>query len=1177
MANPFLELNPDELFTRTLVGTAVPEEEKDEEFLDSTYLENLQDISYGKTMPAEESQKIAQAPRQKTVTEETLDFASLDPNNLFGASFAEQQATLPKISDEDKASSNRIIRFGKNVINATLSSTLELADYAYTYGPLMPTNMLRNFAAGKPLFESPGIAETIKYDIPEAQTREEEIDDVAAAVFGTGLSFFIPLSLGAKAVQTVKQGPRTFGMLTPDVVVNVAGRPSLINKLPPKVQQTLKNAADTLVQAPVVGPAVKRSAEAVSSVARITRQAAPRLLDDIVEEYTKTPGRALAFEALALTGASYGAAVAETIAPGSITGRMYGELLGGAGSMLTSGLALGATRVAQQAIKEPATTFKNVLERFGYDQKGQLQILNWIEEAEKEYLTLMGQEVNKENLDRLRADMVRDINNIDEALKDLPLGVATGNPILLAFESRMAKLAPDFNAQRQKAIESAYDGFYSYIKAAMETGNPNQINRAARLQQQAMLDGVQRRIDTAKLNAIEISNKLNTTNAAEASAKQYEIVSKALADTRKTESKLWEVAVDEIQPRQAFAYRTSLDTFNEIKFDLEREAASIKGEFQRMRDTAEYLELKALKESTPVELRNSPTYKRLQKRISAFNSKYPSAGKKIKAYMNLGFSEETASMLTGNTLDSVAGQATGPIFTTRDLHKLRSKVLEKGRLAKDANQKRVYSELAEALLRDLINSSDNSEEYLTAINFSRALNQRWTQGFVGKALRGKEMGSVSPETLLDRAFNRSGGVKSRLQLKALQRASTPLDIDPEDLTISSEIAHAARNTQEDFVRANLYKFVDQNTGLIRPRALNDFLADKNNQLILEEMPALKADLENAQRSQALIDSLLDTKSLTKADLADAALSNFLGKRQSDKVISTILVESNATENFAKLVREIRQNPDKIIEDLGDTLSKQEIADLRESASAALEGLQYSLFRIAHNVAREGDFVDFGKMRSWLEAPVNVGEASPLAMIKENRVLTESEISGLLAYITKGEKLQTSLAANDIQASLEAMDDPLSDLVLRIAGARMGSQMGQMMGGGSSGLIAPAAGSQFLRNAFSKIPTTKMQAAGLAMLKDKELLTEVLQAKLTRQNQMQQFLKIRAFLFSAGYVSLANMMDATLSEVPVAGDVTGAIMEDIERQRLVEPSNFTQPLEAPISQMQRRMLEESQRL
>lgn len=114
------------------------------------------------------------------------------------------------------------------------------------------------------------------------------------------------------------------------------------------------------------------------------------------------------------------------------------------------------------------------------------------------------------------------------------------------------------------------------------------------------------------------------------------------------------------------------------------------------------------------------------------------------------------------------------------LQNLRSALLNEARNASSGsnpnrNRARLARELADGLLDDMASvdprESPGTGAFLTAKNFSRHLNDRFTRGPVGDVLQTKARGdaSIAPEATLDRTIGR-GGVEAERATKAFIRA-----------------------------------------------------------------------------------------------------------------------------------------------------------------------------------------------------------------------------------------------------------------------------------------------------------------------------------------------------------------------------------------------------------------------
>lgn len=173
------------------------------------------------------------------------------------------------------------------------------------------------------------------------------------------------------------------------------------------------------------------------------------------------------------------------------------------------------------------------------------------------------------------------------------------------------------------------------------------------------------------------------------------------------------------------------------------------------------------------------------------------------------------------------------------LQKLRSALLNEARNASSGdnpnrNRARLARELAIGLLDDMANvdprESPGTDAFLTAKNFSRHLNDRFTRGPVGDVLQTKARGdaSIAPEATLDRTIGR-GGVEAERASKAFVKA---LGSPNEEV----------RGAFTDFLKDDFQRRAMKD-GEFNPAGARAFMARYKD--LLDSQPALRQQFEQA--------------------------------------------------------------------------------------------------------------------------------------------------------------------------------------------------------------------------------------------------------------------------------------------------------------------------------------------
>lgn len=181
--------------------------------------------------------------------------------------------------------------------------------------------------------------------------------------------------------------------------------------------------------------------------------------------------------------------------------------------------------------------------------------------------------------------------------------------------------------------------------------------------------------------------------------------------------------------------------------------------------------------------------------------------------------------------------------TAKELHQFYSrlgrKMRELTRQGGQANKIRILKELRQATLDDLDNLAVG-DDYREALSFSQDLNQKFTEGQVGKML-GMSRGEPPAATMaMDDLLGKNG-------LRAKENIDQALKANPE---IADDI--------QQFLKGR-FAITTKNTAnnRINTKAAKKFLDQYDR--VLNEFPDLKNTLQNAMKSQAKVDDVLGVK------------------------------------------------------------------------------------------------------------------------------------------------------------------------------------------------------------------------------------------------------------------------------------------------------------------------------
>lgn len=420
--------------------------------------------------------------------------------------------------------------------------------------------------------------------------------------------------------------------------------------------------------------------------------------------------------------------------------------------------------------------------------------------------------------------------------------------------------------------------------------------------------------------------------------------------------------------------------------------------------------------------------------------------------------------------------------TVGELLTLRSRALELARSARaqgDWTTNRSMMTIADGVLDDLATVPGGTADI--ARQFSRSLHDRFTRTFAGDALGESSTGAqrIPPEVMLERAFG-GGGTRADVRFGELSGA------------MPDSLLGDMLSAQERFLRTAARDSIDPNTGEVNPRRLETFL--RNNDAVLERFPELRAQLQDATQAERVLKEISAANlRASKAIQQRAVFSKLLDTEDPARVVGSVIRGSNPARDYSQLVR----------------LAKR-------SGEGAIGGLRAATIDDAMKRAttNSGDF-SFDVFREAMTKPPVRGTISPLEMMRRNGVVNPAQANQMETILTRAEKLEAALRSGQRIDQVIGEPDALTDLVVRIAGARMGAQGG--VGASGSTLVAAQRGSAFARNLFQKVPATRINDVIVEALNNPKLMAALLEkpTNIGRRRALDQ--QINAALISAGLV------------------------------------------------------------
>lgn len=422
---------------------------------------------------------------------------------------------------------------------------------------------------------------------------------------------------------------------------------------------------------------------------------------------------------------------------------------------------------------------------------------------------------------------------------------------------------------------------------------------------------------------------------------------------------------------------------------------------------------------------------------------------------------------------------------------LRKRVLaamrnERGQDVPNRRKIGILNKIQGALLDDI--STVGGQEVDLARAFSADLNQRFTQGTVGDFLDFQRTGESSvPASLTLETSAGKAGPAGAVALDDINRA-TGTQTSPKDQSFSN-----VQDAVRDFIADRfLRKFPDGKVGV---KAGKRFLSE--NKEVLERNPVLKAEIEEAVKSQANAERIIQgQKNLNKvlADKNQTAATVFLDAPV-DKEISRIFLSKNPQRNMQQLVK---------------------LAS-RDKSGEALAGLKAGVIDEVFKAGTKRGGRDINQLEVFDGDAASKFIRQNKRAISSSGVLSPDEINRLQRAVNTAIKNQR-VADPDFAGEkiLDESPDAFTDLILSVVGANIG---GASAAGQASGAPLVLAGrtASAARNVgqkwISKIPAGKIRAVLNEAIRNRELMLELQKRPKTVEAAIQNIRALRGFLFN----------------------------------------------------------------
>ncbi len=424
--------------------------------------------------------------------------------------------------------------------------------------------------------------------------------------------------------------------------------------------------------------------------------------------------------------------------------------------------------------------------------------------------------------------------------------------------------------------------------------------------------------------------------------------------------------------------------------------------------------------------------------------------------------------------------------TTGNLLRTRSRYLELAREAraqKKFGDARMYSQVADAMLKDLDPVAGDIAK--TAREFSRELNKKFTQGFVGKTLGFDRDGgiTVDPTRTLDVAKT-GQDQQTLLNLQALRNAAGDQSGDMGQLQQRFLQSFASDATNYD--------------GTINPGKLDSFI--KSNAQTIQDL-GLTNSFTSTEQAARLAERVADQALQgTKFARTKSTTAKVLGTNNVNEFINRVLRSGDVAGGIKDVSRLAKKSGDPTV----------------------LDGLRYGVYEtLLDNATTSSGMISGTRLDQLLSA--KTGNQTVRQTLMVNGLFNSQQMKNLDRLIAKTKQFESALANTDQFENLLGKEDIFFDLLVRIGGANLGgsSALGQAAG---APLVLAGAGVRTAKNVFEKMPKLRVKTILAEAIKDPKLMADLLERPTTAKLKAARNKRLNAVLVQAGIFDGSELLE-----------------------------------------------------
>jgi hypothetical protein len=375
------------------------------------------------------------------------------------------------------------------------------------------------------------------------------------------------------------------------------------------------------------------------------------------------------------------------------------------------------------------------------------------------------------------------------------------------------------------------------------------------------------------------------------------------------------------------------------------------------------------------------------------------------------------------------------------------------RQAGSSNKIRIIDDLRAAALDDL-EAAGLSSPYTDAIKFSRELNEKFTQGAVGKIL-GFARGETPDAAQALNVLVGKGGQEGKRAIQQALRGAPEVKGNIEDF-IKTQFAIAATNADSNNINV-----------VAGNRFLKQF-----DPVLSDVFPELKSELKTAISKQSSVDELVGVGQVSQ-----------LSPLIKEKAAASIFLKANPNEEMAAIINSTSIQRTKVLKDLVK-LTQQ------DPTGKALRGLKNGfaeeIFEHARKTTKAGDFIDGKRILS------KINKLKPELI--NSGMFTGDDVKRFQRIGDAFEKIAFELNATATKGGI--INDIPSRVLstgLRIFGVRAASKLNRTFGGAGFGASLQQANivSSEMRRLADKLTNDQARALLIKAVTNRDLMTDLL--------------------------------------------------------------------------------------